>query len=160
MEKICVGIITKPQALKGEFRVKPEILNLKQFKKFEILTINNLDYKVERVSLRDTFAIIKVEGINSCEEVEKLRNTPVFAMMEVSNEDNTTWLQFECFVDENSLGKIVDINNYGSKDILTINGKTEIMLPVIDGLIESVNTDEKIIAFNKEIFNQVASYED
>ena len=40
MEKVLVGIITKPQALKGEFRVKPEILNMKQFKKFDCVTIN------------------------------------------------------------------------------------------------------------------------
>jgi 16S rRNA processing protein RimM len=160
MEKICVGIITKPQALKGEFRVKPEILNLKQFKKFDTLTINNVDYNVEKVSLRDSFAIVKVEGVNSCEDAELLRNKPVFAMMEVTHEDNTTWIDFECFVNGISLGNITDINNYGSKDILTINGKSEIMLPVIDNLIENVDVDKKTITFNNEIFNQVASYED
>ena len=32
MERLDLGIITKPQALKGAFRVKPNILNLKKFK--------------------------------------------------------------------------------------------------------------------------------
>ena len=160
MEKILVGKVTKPQALKGEFRVKPEILNLKQFKTFKTITIGNNDYIVEKVSLRDTFVVVKVNGVNSCEEAEILRNKPVYAEMEVTEEDNTTWISFCCYLEGKKLGQIIDINNYGSKDIITITGKSEIMLPVIDGLIDKVDIDNKEIHFNKNIFNQVASYED
>ena len=38
MERILVGVATKPQALKGQFRIKPEILNMKEFKKFNSVT--------------------------------------------------------------------------------------------------------------------------
>ena len=34
------------------------------------------------------------------------------------------------------------------------------MIPVIDGLITKVDADKKEIYFDKEIFSQVASYED
>ena len=41
MERKCIGVITKPQALKGEFRVKPSLLNLKKYKKLESVFIND-----------------------------------------------------------------------------------------------------------------------
>ena len=63
MERIRIGIITKPQALKGEFRVKPEILNVKKLKKLTSVFIDNKELKVEKVTLRDTFVIFKIESI-------------------------------------------------------------------------------------------------
>ena len=53
-------------------------------------------------------------------------------------------------------GKIVDINNFGSKDIMTIEFDRSCMLPIIDGLIESVDYDSKTVTLSKQIFDQVA----
>ena len=159
MEKILVGKVTKPQALKGEFRIKPEIIDFKAFKKFTAITIAGKEYKVEHVSLRPAFVIVKVEGVNSCEEAENLRNSDVFAEFEIEVSDTFSYVNFTCFLD-NEIGRVVDVNNYGSTDIITIKGDKEIMIPVIDGLITKVDADKKEIYFDKEIFSQVASYED
>ena len=159
MEKVQVGIITKPQALKGEFRVKPTILNLKQFKKFEYVTVNNHDYKVEKATLRDTFAILKLEGIDSCEEAESLRNMEVFAEMEIDTDDSFDLVGFEVIVDGNVIGKISEINNYGSKDIISIVSDRPCMLPIIDNLIISTDENNQTITLDREIFDQVVVYE-
>jgi ribosomal 30S subunit maturation factor RimM len=55
---------------------------------------------------------------------------------------------------------VTDINNYGSKDILSIKGEHSIMLPVIDGLISQVLDDNKKVIIDANIFEQVAVYED
>ena len=89
-----VGVATKPQALKGQFRIKPEILNLKEFKKFDTLTIDNKEYKLEAVTLRDTFVIVKLEGIDTCEQAETFRNKKVYAEMEIEVEDNFDLMNF------------------------------------------------------------------
>jgi len=159
MEKILVGSVTKPQALKGEFRIRPEIIDFKAFKKFKCLTIGKKDYMLEHVSIRPAFVIVKVEGIDSCEDAENLRNLDVFAEFEIEESETFSYVNFSCFLDE-KIGVVVDVNNYGSKDIMTIKGNTEIMLPIIDNLIKKVDIDKKEIYFDKEIFSQVASYED
>lgn len=160
MERIRIGIITKPQALKGEFRLKPELLNLKEYKKLSSVFIADKEYLVERVSVRDTFVIIKVEGIDRCEDAELLRNREVFADMEIKYEETFDLQGYDVFVGYKSIGKVVDINNYGSKDILSISGMQSIMLPVIDGLISEVSDDEKKVILNQDLFEQVAVYED
>ncbi len=156
-----VGVVTKPQALKGQFRVKPEILNLKEFKKFGVLIIDDKEYKVEAVTLRDAFAIVKVEGVDTCEQAELLRNKKVFAEMEVEVEDNFDLYDFDVTVDNEIIGKVTDISNFGSKDICTIALKSSsVMVPLIDELIVSIDEDNMTVVMDKNIFEQVAVYED
>lgn len=159
MEKVKIGIITKPQALKGEFRVKPLILNLKQFKNLDSIIIGNTEHKVEKVTLRESFAIIKVEGVDSCEQAELLRNSDVYAMIEIDTNDSFDLEGFSVFLDNELIGKIIEINNYGSKDILSISGSKSCMIPLIDNLILNTNKEDKIVILNKELFDQVVVYE-
>ena len=155
-----VGVTTKPQALKGQFRIKPEILNLKEFKRFNFLTIDNKEYEIEAVTLRDTFVIVKLKGIDTCEQAESFRNKKVFAEMEVVVEDNFDIIGFAVEINGEVIGKVTEINNYGSKDICTISTNNgDIMLPLIDNLIVSVNEEKLVVVMDKNIFAEVAVYE-
>lgn len=158
MERIKLGTITKPQALKGAFRVKPDILNYKKFKKINEIFIDNKAYNIQNVSIRDAFVILKVEGIESCESAELLRNKSVFGDVEIDKNETLDLVGWEVQLG-NIIGKIIDINNYGSKDILTVLFEKNCMVPVIDGLILSSDENTKKIVLNKEIFEQVAVYE-
>lgn len=151
-----IGLITKPQALKGEFRVKPYI-NLKQFKKIKSITIDNKEYEIQKVILRDTFVIMKIEGVDCCEDAELLRNKGVFAEVELDKNDNFDLVGFRVSVDNQDIGVITEVNNYGSKDIISINSNTPCMLPLIDGIIVSV--ENNVLTLNKELFEQVVVYE-
>ncbi len=158
MEKVNLGTITKPQALKGAFRIKPNILNIKKFKKLKEVYIDNQTYLVESVTLRDTFVIMKVEGIDSCESAESLRNKSIFGDVEIEVSQSFDYLNWAVSLGE-KVGKVIDINNYGSKDILTIQFDKNCMVPVIDGLIKGADSASKTITLDNEIFEQVAVYE-
>ncbi len=159
MEKILIGIITKPQALKGQFRVKPKIHELKKFKNLKNVFIQNQSFEVENVILRENFAILKVKGIDTCDQAENLRNEHLYAEIEIENSNNFDFLNYEVQI-ENTKGLIIEINNFGSKDIFTIQADSKIcMLPVVDGLVESVDEKNKKLILNKQIYDQVVVYE-
>ena len=160
MDRINIGVITKPQALKGQFRLKPSLLNMKAYKKMTCLKIDNTEYNVESVTLRDAFVIFKLQGIDTCEQAEALRNREVFAMVEIDTDEHFDLVDFEVVVDDKKIGTITSIDNFGSKDILSITGARNVMLPVVDGLIVSVDESTKVVTLNKEIMEQVAVYED
>ena len=160
MERKRIGIITKSQALKGEFRVKPDLLNLKKYKTFETVFIGKNEYSVEKVTLRESFVIFKVKGIDTCESAEALRNTEIFADLTEEKVDDNDYVGYMVIVKNEVIGKIVEINNYGSKDIWSIEGNRNLMLPYIEGLIKSSDDETKTIVLNEEIFTQVAVYED
>ena len=159
MERIKIGTITKPQALKGQFRLKPEILNMNKLKKLNTIFIDAKSFSVESVTLRDAFAIFKVEGVNSCEDAEKLRNKVVFADLDIEIENHLDLQNFNVILNGENIGKVVDINNYGSKDILSVVGNRNFMLPVIDGLIIEMRENSSEVILNSEIFEQVVVYE-
>lgn len=160
MERKRIGIITKPQALKGEFRVKPDLLNLKKYKTIKVAYVKNTEYEVERVTLRDTFVIFKLKGIDTCESAESLRNTEIFADMAEEKVDEHDYEGYGVFVENSYLGTITEINNYGSKDIWSVEGDKNLMLPYIEGLVLSCDDTQRKIILNEEKFNQVAVYED
>lgn len=160
MEWNKIGVVTKPQALKGQFRLKPTLLNLKAYKKMSRVKIEDNEYNVENVTLRESFVIFKLQGVDTCESAEKLRNKEVFAEIEIDTEDHFDLVDFEVFVNNKKLGVIKAIDNFGSKDILSIVGEKNVMLPVIDRLIENVDENSKNVTINQEIMEQVAVYED
>lgn len=155
-----IGIITKPQALKGEFRVKPDLLNLKKYKAIKVAYIKNTAYEVERVTLRDTFVIFKLKGIDICESAESLRNTEIFADIAEEKVDENDYEGYEIYVANECLGKITEVNNYGSKDVWSVEGDRAFMLPYIEGLVLSCEDAPKKIILDEEKFNQVVVYED
>ena len=104
------------------------------------------------------FVIFKVESINTCEQAEMLRNKPVFADLHIS-ESVISYVDYCVTLNGNILGKVTDISNFGSKDIISISGEKDIMCPLVDGLIIKVDSDNKCIDLNSEIFEQVAVYE-
>jgi len=159
MSREFIGVVTKPQALKGQFRIKPEIFNLKTFKKLQVVYLEDKDYSVESVILRDTFVIMKLQGIDTCEQAELLRNSRVYAEIESVVESHVDLIGFRVLVELDEIGTIQSVNNYGSTDIISIIGKFEIMLPIIDDLVDEIDENDKVIKLNKNIFEQVAVYE-
>ena len=70
-------------------------VNMKEFKRFDLIYIDNKEYRVETVTIRDTFVIVKLEGVDTCEQAETFRNKKVYADMEVQVEDNFDLMNFQ-----------------------------------------------------------------
>ncbi len=58
---------------------------------------------------------------------------------------------YKCFYKNQSMGEVIEINNYKSKDVLTIsnNQNTKILLPIVDDFIEKIDHNKKIIYFKR-----------
>ena len=58
---------------------------------------------------------------------------------------------YKCFYKNQSIGKVIEINNYKSKDVLTIsnNQNTKILLPIVEDFIEKIDHNKKIIYFKR-----------
>jgi hypothetical protein len=77
----------------------------------------------------------------------------------VSN--NFDIINFTVELDGEAIGKVTEINNYGSKDICTISTNNgDILLPLIDNLIVSIDEEKLVVIMDKNIFAEVAVYED
>ena len=167
MNNLCeVGIITKPQGLKGHFRVRINYSNFSMLSELKEVIIDGNKFEIEKITHRDGFEIFKVKGIEIIDVAENLRNKTIFA--EVSARKTLDKDEFyirdlvgsDVSVDEKEIGKIENILTYGSADIFVVkkDGK-ETLIPFVKGLVKEFDINGKILKLNKNKFEEIVESE-
>lgn len=159
MSKVVVGIVTKPQGLKGEFRAVPKNVSMFELENQKKLYINGTMLNVEKCVNRNTFLVFKVKEFTNINEIEKVKNCEIEAddiTLKPKNELEQC-IGFNVLLsDSTKVGTLVEINNYGSTDVLTIQtNQKQILVALVDGLIESSDNDTNTLVFDKIKYSQV-----
>lgn len=149
---ITVGKIINTHGIKGEIKILPSTDDLKRFKKLKEVYIDNNSVKVNGCKLQPKKVILKIEGIDSIEEAQRLKNKYV----RVKREDavvlpSDTYYEADiigCEVydkNEEKLGTIDEVIHTGSNDVYWIKGKKEILIPALKQIIIDVDIENKKI---------------
>ncbi len=155
-----IGIITKPQGINGEFRARMNI-SKSEISELKEISINHTMYKVKKVTFREGFVIFSVDGITDCNQVERLRNTPIFAEINHDLEEGEVLISdiigFDVVLsDGQKLGTLTSIDDYGASQIYTVkSGGKEIMFPNARGVILDFNMADKKIVLDKNILEEI-----
>lgn len=149
---ITVGKIINTHGIKGEIKILPSTDDLKRFKELKEAYIDNNLVRIKGCKLQPKKVILKVEGIDSIEEAEKLKNKYI----KVKREDAVelpcdTYYEADivgCKVyDENEkiLGTIDEVIHTGSNDVYWIKGQKEILIPALKQIVINVDIQNKKI---------------
>lgn len=158
-QKLEIGQIVNTFGIKGEVKVVPFTDDITRFDDLENVYIKTKKesklYKVENIKYHKNMVLIKLEGINTPEQAEMLRNAYLEVDREnaVPLEEGTYYIAdligLEVYTDENKLlGKVEDIYNTGSNDIYVVKDELgkQILLPGIKDVIKNVDLEgDKII---------------
>jgi len=161
--ELCeIGIITKPQGLKGHFRVRQNYSNFSILSKVKTVVIKGKDYDVEKVTDRGEFFIFKLKGIETIEEAEDLRNEKIYSKSEERDElgENEFYIadlvDSKVLVGKEEIGELKQVLKYGAADVFVINNNgKEIMMPFVNGLVESFDAKNKTLELNSEKYKEV-----
>jgi len=164
-DKIQVGIITKPQGLRGEMRVQIFGNDLQ-----ELLTCNYFylgesqeKFVIQKSRSNGTMLIVSLQSIDTIEKAEALRNSKVFVdKTQLSSLEQNEYfiedlLNCEVICEKNVIGKIIEVDNYGASYFLTVqscDGK-EILFPFLKDVIINVDVNGKQIEVLKSRFDEV-----
>lgn len=169
MQKLELGIITKPQGLKGDFRVRLNSTHIPGIDNIQHVFVNNLEYKVEKTASRDKFYIFKLEGINSCEEAEDLRNVKIYYEFDENQplEDGEYYIAdlIGCKIAKENgvlLGTISNVlTNSGSTDVICFvdNNNKEFMFPFVSDVFKNVDIELKNIIVNSKRLEEILVWE-
>lgn len=154
MKQIELGTLTKPQGLKGEFRIKHNIDSFQLFKDLKNIVIGKNQYTVLSTTDRGGFFVVKTKELTDINQVESLRGQKVYTLVDehTANIINNN-LGYQIVVNSEAVGTIVAVDNFGSTDIYTLdNGKT---IAVVPNLIISVDDDKKIVKVDGNILLEV-----
>lgn len=163
---MIIGKILKPQGIRGELKIKPQV-DEENFKQIQSVEIDGELFTIKSVSLRDGYAYVCFNEIKDRNGAEELRDKDISVNQEelLPLQDNQYYVDdlIGCIVvteEGEKLGKVVDVQNFGASDILTIkDGSEEILCPFLNKVFLDVNTSEKTITVSKKHFLEVTQSE-
>jgi 16S rRNA processing protein RimM len=155
-EMVPIGKVLKTQGIKGELKVFPYVDFLEHIEELDFLFIDDKEFRVQNVRRHKNFFVVKLEGIESIEDGEPLREglieIPEEKLKELSSEE-FFWhdLIGMTVVDEEgcSYGKIKSIFPTGSNDVFVVeSGGKEVLLPAIKDVIKEIDSQEKKVVIH------------
>ena len=165
MELVNLGKVVKLHGFLGLMKI-----NTKYDKGFDIKKITKLydekgtAFSVNRIFSNTDAVVVGLDGV----DLEKAK-TYVGKQFFVDREILGGKILFEdlknsdiYFEDNAKLGKIVDVQDYGAAEVITVITEigNEIMFPNVKGVILTFDYKAKKLVVAKEKFKEVADYED
>ena len=156
-----IGIITKPQGIKGEFRARIDGISKDDLKTLNEVVINKQTYHVNKITFREGFVIFNVKEFTDCNQVEVLRNIPIYAEINHELEEGEVLIKdiigFEVVLTTGEIiGKLTSIENYGASEIYVVKSDaSEVMFPNVRGVIKDFEMNKKQIILNAEILQEI-----
>ena len=165
MEKIEIGKIVKEQGIKGDVKVILFADENFNFANLKTVYVNGKEAKVERVYKLNGGIGVKLDIIDSRNTAALYKNALVYALKsDLACEAGRFFIadllgKAVELTSGEAIGKLVDVQNFGSADIFYIKTQNkQVLVSHIDGLIEKLQDDKLVL--NEEKFRQVAVYED
>ena len=156
--KLNVGRIGRAHGILGEATIEvrtddPEI----RFAIGAELITDHGNLVVTSARVHNGILLLGFEGITDRNAVEKLRNTLLYAEVDIDqpseNEDDYHIQQLigltAVLADGSNYGTVADVLNLPAQDCLVINTETgEVLIPFVRQLVPTVDLDRKLIVVN------------
>lgn len=151
------GKFLKPHGTKGEIGLLGDSFTLGDECDFVATDIDGIlvpfFFEYKKSKNNDTL-IVKIERMNSAEEVRFLTNREVYIPREwVEESDNYSWSYFRGFTAEDvnigEIGNIADVDDSTINTLFVIErGSEEILIPAQEEFIEAIDHKKRHIVFN------------
>ena len=160
--EIQIAKILRPHGVKGAVKISASLTDIpfSIFKKV-YLGKSRIPSKITKVMPLNGFYSVMLDTIKTCDEAEKYRNQPIYIEREEYSvfDDmvlTSDYIGVEVKTKEGEyIGIVVDVDNYGSADILSINcGGTTYMVPMIEDTLQ-FDKDNKVFIIDKQRFMEI-----
>ncbi len=154
-EYLEAGKIVTTHGVKGEVKIMPYTDTPELLCEFERLFIEkNMDeIYIKKSRTAKNMVIAKIEGVDTVEQAEKLRNKVLFMHRDDLELDEDTYFIQDLIgmevkdADTNfEYGKITDVLQNGANDVYVVKGaEREYLVPAIPDVVISTNVDGNIM---------------
>ena len=166
-ETLKIGLIVKPQGIKGELKVQPLTDDIYRFKILKTVIIDDITYRVKSAVIGGNTVFLSLDGIIDRNTAETFRGK----FLRVKREDAipleegryfiTDILGCKLIAEGETVGEVIDVFSARSY-IFTVkceNGKI-MRFPFLKDAVISVDIDGKTITADKKRLSEIACYED
>lgn len=162
-DTLTVGVVLKPQGIRGELKVKPYTDAAEDFTAFQRVFLDGTEYKVLSVRTGGGAVFLGLRGVADRNAAELLRGKEVvIPRSEAPEPEEGRYYVADLLgcdiVTEGGkvLGKLKDVRQ-ASTDVYTLfDGARDILFPVADGVVVAVDVENGTITVNEKRFYEVA----
>lgn len=157
-QELQVGVITQTHGIRGEVKVFPTTDDVARFKKLKEVTLDTgkerLALKIEGVKFFKQYAILKFEGYDSINDVEKYKNGKLL----VPRDKAVKLSKDEYFIadlvgltvvteDEEPFGVLKDVLATGANDVYVVERTdgTQALLPAIKECVRGIDMERGVV---------------
>ena len=145
LEFIEAGEIVNVHGLRGEVKVLCWLDDPEMLCEFDRCRINGKEYEMEQVRVQKTCNLVKLEGIDTVEEAQKMRGKKLELYREDIDEEvifAAELIGMDVFAGDEKIGKIVDVLTYPGNSVYVVKGQYEYMIPAVSQFILETNMEE------------------
>lgn len=158
---IEAGEIVTTHGVRGEVKVLSWLDSPEMLCEFDRCRIDGKEYAMDAVRVQKTCNLVKLRGIDTMEDAQKLRGKT----MELYREDISDELIFaaelvdvEVYADGACIGKIKEVLDYPGNSVYVVQGEREYMIPAVKEFI--LSTDLEKNQMQVKLLKGMASDED
>ena len=155
-KNICIGIITSVNGVKGYVKIKNYTESHDDLANFDnIFDDEGRIYKISLISQKKDCVVAAIEGVNSRNEAETLRNRKLYikrsSLPEVAEEEyyHADLVGLEAkYGDGSVFGTVIGVMNFGAGDILELHDASmnkSVYYPFSKQFVPEINISEKYI---------------
>lgn len=158
---IEAGEIVTTHGVRGEVKVLSWLDSPEMLCEFDRCRISGREYVMDSVRVQKTCNLVKLRGIDTMEDAQKLRGKT----MELYREDIPDELIFaselvdmEVYADGACIGKIKEVLDYPGNSVYVVQGEREYLIPAVKEFI--LSTDLERNQMQVKLLKGMASDED
>ncbi len=158
---IEAGEIVTTHGVRGEVKVLSWLDSPEMLCEFDRCRISGREYVMDSVRVQKTCNLVKLRGIDTMEDAQKLRGKT----MELYREDISNELIFaselvdvEVYADGARIGKIKEVLDYPGNSVYVVQGEREYLIPAVKEFI--LSTDLERNQMQVKLLKGMASDED
>ena len=144
------GEIVNTHGIRGEVKINPWADGPEFLLEFEELYLDGRPYAVESARVHKSVVLIKLRGVDTVEEAQKLRGKVVSIDREgLELEEGAVFIAdlmgLPVYAGDEEIGKLADVLTMPGNDVYVVRGDHEYMIPAVGEFLEEVNVDEGFI---------------
>ena len=138
LQFVEAGEIVSTHGVRGEAKVLCWLDDPEMLCEFDRCVIDGKEMIMEQVRVQKTCNLVKLQGIDTVEEAQKLRGKTVELYREDIDEEvifAAELVGMEVFAGEEKIGKIAEVLTYPGNSVYVVKGQYEYMIPAVSQFI-------------------------
>ena len=142
LEFLEAGEIVSTHGIRGEVKVLPWSDGPDFLLEYNRVRIDNTEYIVESCRIQKTCNLLKLKGVDSMEDGQKMRGKTVWIYRSDAPDDiifAAELIGMDVYAEDVCLGQIADVLDYPGNKVYVVRGEFEYMIPAVKEFVLDTN---------------------